>query len=244
MLEKYEKLKLNTVNEILKRVISIFDYFLQNTYIVNNPFRKLKDEIKRESTKKREFDEDELKKVFFYLQNKGLMEEYRFIKFLLYTGLRRGEALIINRKNFEFDKFLINVLGTKTTNSKRISIIHKDLIDDLNIQLDGKNDDDYLFFNLLNLTPKYRSEMVGNKLNGYFKDIVGKKIKEEIDLHSLRKNFAQAISFSGFFSDLEVKTLMGHSTKGDVTDNHYIRGKRNWKTLKERMDKVDFSPYF
>ena len=118
------------------------------------------------------------------------------------------------------------------------------MIEDLNIQLNGKNDDDYLFFNLLDLTPRYRSDKVGNKLNAYIKDIVGKEIKKEIDLHSFRKNFAQIISLSGLFSDLELKTLIGHSTRGDVTDTHYIRGKRNWETLKERMDKVDFSEFF
>ena len=244
MFEQYEKLGVNTVNEKLKTVISIFEYFLENAYIYNNPFKKVKNGIKRELTEKREFHDNELKKIFFYLQNKDLMEEYRYLKFLLYCGWRREEGLIITKKDIEFDKSLINVFGKKTTNSKRISIIHKDLIEDLNIQLNGKNDDDYLFFNLLDLTPRYRSDKVGNKLNAYIKDIVGKEIKKEIDLHSFRKNFAQIISLSGLFSDLELKTLIGHSTRGDVTDTHYIRGKRNWETLKERMDKVDFSEFF
>ena len=244
MFEQYEKLGVNTVNEKLKTVISIFEYFLENSYIYNNPFKKVKNGIKRELTEKREFHDNELKKIFFYLQNKDLMEEYRYLKFLHYCGWRREEGLIITKKDIEFDKSLINVFGKKTTNSKRISIIHKDLIEDLNIQLNGKNDDDYLFFNLLDLTPRYRSDKVGNKLNAYIKDIVGKEIKKEIDLHSFRKNFAQIISLSGLFSDLELKTLIGHSTRGDVTDTHYIRGKRNWETLKERMDKVDFSEFF
>ena len=37
--------------------------------------------------------------------------------------------------------------------------------------------------------------------------------------------------------------MIGHSTKSDITDKHYIRGKRDYKKLKEKMDNVDFSEY-
>jgi integrase len=241
--DEYEKLSINTANEIVSNVISMFEFFKENNYIYTNQFKRLPSIIKRESTQKREFTDKELKKIFFYLKNKELMEEYRYMKFLLYTGLRREEGLIITKNDILWEKYLIEIDGTKTENARRICIIHKDLIDDLEIQLTGKNDDDYLFFNL-DLTPQYRSDKVGNKLNAYIKDIVGKEIKKEIDLHSLRKNFAQTISLSGLFSDLELKTLIGHSTRGDITDTHYIKGKRNWVTLKERIDKVDFSEFF
>ncbi len=243
MLDKYEKLKVSTVNEIIKKVITIFEYFEENTYIYKNPFKKVGNGIKRVETEKREFSESELKRIFFYLNTKDLIEEYRFMKFLLYCGLRREEGLIPTVGDIDFEKSLIEIDGKKTKNSKRISIIHKDIVDDLKIQMDGKNSDDYLFFNI-KLTNKYRSEKIGTKLNGYIKDVVGEETKKVVDLHSFRKNFSQTISLSGFFSDLEIKTLVGHSTKSDVTDTHYIRGKRNWKTLKERIDKVDFSIYF
>jgi len=242
MFDKYEKLKVTTVNEILKRVITIFEYFEENTYIYKNPFKKVSNGIKREVTEKREFREDELKRLFFYLENKNLMEEYRFLKLLLYCGLRRGEGLIITVGDIDFEKSLIEIFGKKTKNSKRISIIHKDIVDDLKIQMENKSNDDYLFFNV-DLVKKYRSEKIGNKLNQYIKDVVGEETKKYVDLHSFRKNFSQIVSLSGLFTELEMKTLIGHSTKSDVTDTHYIRGKRNWETLKERMDKVDFSEF-
>ncbi|PHO09101.1 hypothetical protein CPG37_10915 [Malaciobacter canalis] len=243
MFDKYEKLNVSTVNEILKKVITIFEFFEENTYIHKNPFKKVSNGIKRVTTEKREFKESELKSIFFYLETKDLMEEYRYLKFLLYSGLRREEGLIVTIGNIDFEKSLMEVYGKKTKNSKRISIIHKDIIDDLKIQMNNKNSDDYLFFNV-DLTTKYRSEKVGNKLNGYIKEVVGDEVKKNVDLHSFRKNFSQIISLSGLFTETEMKTLIGHSTKGDVTDTHYIRGKRNWKTLKERMDKVDFSDCF
>lgn len=243
MFDKYEKLNISTVNEILKKIITIFEYFEENTYIYKNPFKKVSNGIKRVTTEKREFTENELRSIFWWLETKGLMEEYRYLKFLLYSGLRREEGLIVTKGDIDFQKSMIDINGKKTVNSKRISIIHKDIVDDLKIQIEDKSDDDYLFFNE-DLTKKYRSEKVGNNLNKYIKEVVGEKTKKNIDLHSFRKNFSQTISLSGLFSDLEIKTLIGHSTKSDVTDTHYIRGKRNWKTLKERLDKVDFSDFF
>jgi len=44
--------------------------------------------------------------------------------------------------------------------------------------------------------------------------------------------------------ELELKTLIGHSTSKDTTDNHYLRGKRDNKRLKELVDLADFSSYF
>jgi integrase len=240
MLDKHEKQNISTVNEVLKKIVTIFTFFEENTYIYKNPFKKVSNTVKRELTDKRDFKEDELKRVFEYLKTKNMMEEYRYIKFMLYTGLRRGESLTITKTDINFIKSMIDIDGTKTKNAKRISIIHKDIVNDLNTQLEGKSDNDYLFFNS-GLTEKYRNERVGNKLNAIIKEVLGEEIKKLVDLQSLRKNYSQTVFLSDEFDNLSIKTLMGHSTKGDVTDTHYLLGKRDWKKLKEKMDKVDFS---
>ena len=177
MFDKYEKLNISTVNEILKKIITIFEYFEENTYIYKNPFKKVSNGIKRVTTEKREFTENELRSIFWWLETKGLMEEYRYLKFLLYSGLRREEGLIVTKGDIDFQKSMIDINGKKTVNSKRISIIHKDIVDDLKIQIEDKSDDDYLFFNE-DLTKKYRSEKVGNNLNKYIKEVVGEKTKK------------------------------------------------------------------
>lgn len=242
LLAKYDKQSISTVNEVLKKVITLFNYFVDNTYIYKNPFNKLTKTITRITTDKREFKEDELRSYLSYLKQNHFMEEYRFIKFLLFSGLRRGEALSITKKDIDFQKSIIEINGTKTINSKRISIIHKDIVNDLKHQLKNKEENDYLFFNE-KLTFKYRDEKVGNKLNLYMKTSLGDELKKILDLHSLRKNFSQILYLSDQFDELSLKTLIGHSTKGDVTDTHYIRGKRDYKKLKEKMDKVDFSDF-
>ena len=242
LLKKYDRQEFSTIEEVLKKVKGIFNYFVDNTFIYSNPFNNLTKTQQKATTKKREFKPEELKKVFNHLVKNNFREDYIFLKFLLYTGLRRGEALTITKSNIDLSKSIIDIDGTKTKNAKRIAIIHQNLTNEINYQLQNKNDDEYLFYND-NLTLKYRDEKVGNNLNKIIKDVLGDELKKFLDLHSLRKNFSQEIYLSNLFDDLSVKTLIGHSTKGDVTDTHYLRGKRDYKMLKENIDKVDFSSY-
>lgn len=243
LLDQYEKQTVSTVREVLVKVKTIFNYLLKNTYIYKNPFEESPKTIKRNITDKREFKPSELKMVFNHLKEQNLLEDYIFIKFLLYTGVRRGEGLLIKKSDVNFEKCIIDVDGTKTDNSKRITIIHKDLVDDLKQQLENKTDDDYLFYNQ-KLSIKYRDEKIGNNLNSIIKDVLGEELKKLLSLHSLRKNFSQDVYLSNLFDELSYKTLIGHSTNNDVTDVHYLRGKRDYKMLKKNIDKVDFSNYF
>ena len=243
LLDKYEKQQLSTIMAVLKIVKATFNYFMDNTYIYSNPFNNLTKIQQKPITDKREFHPRELKKIFQYLVKNGRREDYNFFKFLLYTGLRRGEALTITCADIDMKKSIIDIDGTKTINAKRIVIIHKNIVNDITYQTQEKSDEDYLFYNE-NLTLKYRDEKVGNELNKVIKDVLGDSLKKVLDLHSLRKSFAQEIYLSNVFDNLSVKTLLGHSTKNDVTDTHYLRGKRDYKILKENIDKVDFSDYF
>ncbi|MEA3331578.1 MAG: site-specific integrase [Campylobacterota bacterium] len=243
LLDKYEKQKLSTIMAVLKIIKATFNYFMDNTYIYSNPFNSLSKIQQKPTTDKREFQHSELKSIFQYLVRNKRREDYNFLKFLLYTGLRRGEALTVTCADIDLTKSLIDIDGTKTKNAKRIAIIHQYLNEVISYQTQGKNIDDYLFYNQ-NLTLKYRDEKVGNELNKVIKDVLGDELKKVLDLHSLRKSFAQEIYLADVFDDLAVRTLMGHSTKNDVTDTHYLRGKRDYKILKANMDKVDFSKYF
>jgi hypothetical protein len=75
--------------------------------------------------------------------------------------------------------------------------------------------------------------------------VLGAEIKNELTVHSLRKNYAQTMYMVEGIKELELKTFLGHSVnKSDVTDNHYLRGKRDSKRLKKLVDAADFSEYF
>ncbi len=138
---------------------------------------------------------------------------------------------------------MITVNSTKTVNARRVSIIHKDIFDEVMTQLEGKSDDEHLFYHM-DLSLKYRDEKVGKIINDIIRKVITyEKEKKSVDIASLRKNFSQELFLSDKFDTLSLKTLMGHTTKGDITDTHYLRGKRDYKSLKEKFDKVDFSHY-
>ena len=258
ILERYERANINTVLEVLKRVKAIFEYFLRNEYIDTNYFKNL-EVIRYKKRGKREFEPTELRELFAYCKKKDLKEEYNFFLFLLMSGLRRAEALGVRIRDLEMDKFMIEVHGTKTVNAKRIMIVHKDLVETIHEQIADKDDNSYLFFNAeahtIHTKPLHRDKSdkekqelleqnIGIRLNKHIKAVVGSDSKKEIDIHSLRKNYAQVLYMVSELKDSQLKTLIGHTNSNDVTDTHYLRGKRDYKRLKELVDKADYSEYF
>lgn len=246
LLDKFEKQAPRTVDEIIKRATTIFEDFKDNLYINNNPFHNLKkiDGNKAHAISWREFKEKELLAIFKYLESNKLKEEHNYLKFLLMTGTRRGESLNILKEDINLGEGYINVRGTKTENALRIVPIHYDLVEVIKEQIDGKNEDAYLFFNDKKVTPKYREEKIGTYINSLISMNVKDEIKKELNIHSLRKNFTQELFLSGLFQEIDLKTIVGHSTRGNITDRHYLMGKRDYKKYIQNINEVDFSKYF
>ncbi|MBW6488436.1 tyrosine-type recombinase/integrase [Sulfurimonas sp.] len=245
ILDKYEKVNIKTVDEIIVKTKSIFEYFLDNTLIYKNPFSKMS-KLNTKFTKKRDFSELESSLILKYMKNKKLNQEFNFFKFGLMSGLRRGEILSIRLKDIDFKNKTIYINGTKTENSKRLMFIHEDLISTIKEQIIDKNREDLLFYNekeWTKLTEKYREEKVGGIINEIIKIVVGENVKKFLDIHSLRKSFTQIIHLSNEFTHLEVQTILGHSTKNDVTDTHYILGKRDYKSMLEKINNIDFTNF-
>ena len=258
LLQDYEPLTINTVAEIVKRCKSIFRTFERNGFVDRNHFMNL-DNVTKKHTVKREFEPSELKSIFNYCLREDKREIYNFLKCLLYLGLRRGECLSLQVKNIVMDKYMIEVLGTKSVNAKRITIIHKDLVETIQEQIKGKSETDYLFFDEItremNKNPRHKNKThrekqdvkeyrLGIQINGIIKDVLGADIKKFVDIHSIRKNTIQELYMVEELKELELKSLVGHSTSSDITDKHYLLGKRDYKSLKIKIDKASFSHYF
>ena len=258
VLEGYSTLNINTVIEILKRVKTVFSYLEKNEYISKNHFTKL-DVLHYKKSDKREFKAEEFKKLLRYCLDKELQEEYNFFLFLLMSGTRRGEALSIELSRIEIDKSIIEIMGTKTENAHRIGIVHKDLMPIIEEQIQGKQESDYLFFNQIFTEIKERplnrdksseekqeifEQRIGIHLNNLIRAVVSVEVKEVISIHSLRKNYAQVLYMVNELKDTELKSLLGHSTNADVTDTHYLRGKRDSAELKRKIDLADFGEFF
>lgn len=243
ILEKFEKQSLATVDEIIKRVKSIFKYFSDNEYLPQNIFEPIEKLSKGAQTSWREFKIEEFKDLIQYLKKNDFIEEYNFCKFALMTGLRRGEILQLKKEHIDIKKGYIDTEGVKTEYAKRIIPIHKDLHLNILKQFQNKSNEQYLFYDS-DTDLSSREEKVGLAINEIIKIVVGEEKKKGLNIHSFRKNFTQEIFLSDLFREIDYKTMVGHSTKSDVTDKHYIRGKRDYPKLKEKMNKVDFSEYF
>ena len=120
LLEKYEKQTPATIDEVIKRVKTIFTYFTKNQYLPHNIFNDIEKLSKNYRTKWREFKVEEYKQLIEYLNKQGLKEECNFFKFALMTGLRRGEILQLKKEHLHLEKDYIDTEGVKTTYAKRI----------------------------------------------------------------------------------------------------------------------------
>ena len=258
LLEGLPTINVNTVVEIIKRTKTIFRSFENHDYISKSYFSNL-DGIKSKKGIVREYKAPELKAIFTYCLREDKREDYNFIKFLLYSGLRRSECLNLEIKHINLDECMIDVNGTKTVNSKRICIVHKDIVATIEEQMRDKSEG-YLFFDSevkeMITKPLHRDKAfknifdiheykIGMRINKHIKVVLGVEIKSELTVHSLRKNYAQTMYMVEGIKELELKTFLGHSVnKSDVTDNHYLRGKRDSKRLKRLVDAADFTELF
>jgi len=244
LLDKYERQALRTVDEVIVKAKTLFNYFAEQVFIYNNPFQALKKLSNDKRTEERAFEAEELKAILQHTIKHNLREDYNFIKSMLHTGMRRGEMLSLRVKDIDFEKSFIDTKGTKTEYALRIIPLHIGITDIIKEQTQNKDKEDFVFYDMLkDVTQIYREESVGTNTNKIFKEVLGERIKGEINIRSLRQNFAQITFLSDNFNDLNHKSLMGHSTKNDITDKHYIRMRRDYKLLKELMDKVDFSEF-
>ena len=258
LLNGLETLNIRTITEILKRVKAVFRAFENHGYIIKNYFEHL-ESIKSKKSEKREYKPHELKAIFTYLLREDKREDYNFMRFLLMSGLRRSEALGVQLKNINLSEYMIEVFGTKTENAHRVSIIHKDLVETIREQIADKEDNSYLFFDSeaqslidkpihrdksLSEIIEIHEHTIGLRVNKHIKGVLGADNKHEVDLHSLRRNYAQRLYMVAEIRELELKTLIGHSTSKDVTDSSYILGLRDNKRLKRLVDLADFSLYF
>lgn len=254
ILDKFPKVSPSTVDEHIKKCKTLFNFFLECNHIYTNPFLIIKKQATKRNTAGTNwlpFKEKDLKSLLKKVSlNEKFKEEYNLLKFCLYTGFRREELSLLKVENIELEKGFIDfdyeIDLTKTENSKRIVPIHKDIEKLILSQMENKEDNDYLFFNNKRWKIDTRGEGVGRVINKIILDFLNydKETKKHYNLHSIRKNFIQTLVLSEEFPELDYKTIIGHSTSGDITDKHYLLGKRNYKEYKGKMDRVSFEEFF
>jgi len=253
LIENLPTLKKSTIEQILNKVRAIFNRLVKKETIIKSPFNNIdKLHSRKEKSEWKEFTPKILNNLFKNFEEENKISLFNFCKILLHTGYRRNELIYLKVKevNLDLDFFDNHESGTKTENATRIIPIHKNIKNLVLELVKNKDDEDYLFnFDDLQIFgKKWKNEKiahnVGIKINESIKKIVDEDKKKHYNIHSFRKNFLQEIFLQSDLEGLELDSIAGHSTDSNITDKHYLFGKRNYKKIKEKIDIVDFSHYF
>ncbi len=224
---------MKTVKSRLQIINQVFKYGVINNYIENNPCQYISvpknlPQTKRELPTAEEIEtvKNSINKTF------GL-----FAYFILYTGLRRGEALALTYNDIDFKNKIIhvnksvyyvgnipNIKQPKTKAGYRDVI----LLDCLASKLKQKNTSDLIF-------PNHNGELIRN---GNFNRLWAKYLSEtglSITPHQLRHAYA-TILFEAEIDVKDAQELLGHSTI-QVTRDIYTHISKARKT--QTADKLN-----
>ncbi|OMH39840.1 tyrosine-type recombinase/integrase [Desulfurobacterium indicum] len=180
-----------TVNVHIRTIKAALSKAVEWEYLKENPLRGYK-QLKVQQKPPRFLLPEQIKKVEEVIDK----EEWLFIfRFLVYTGIRIGEAIKINWKDVDLERGVITVRKSKNFQS-RVIPIHPNLKQEL-----------------LNRYPAvgkvipYSRDYIEHKLKEYFK----KAGLPELRVHDLRHTFASLMVMAGV--DLKtVQELLGHTS--------------------------------
>lgn len=96
-----------TINKLIQLLRVIFNYGIENKFILTNPILK-SDKLKEEKKGINVLDETQVKMFLETAENKNI-KIYALLATALYTGIRRGELLALEWKDIDFRKSQIKI---------------------------------------------------------------------------------------------------------------------------------------
>ena len=209
--------KPSTKGKIKSTLIQIFEYAATNDIVTKNYAKFLEINEKTEKTGA-VFTPEEIKQLW------GMTDRFeaRCLLIMIYTGMRIGELLAVNRENIHFDEQYI-IGGNKTDAGRnRIIPLHNDLVDLVKQQL---GDNQWLVQNMHDGKMAYGVMHVAHTA---FMNEVGQSHK----FHDARKTGVSLMHSAGIPMET-IRVIVGHSGKG-VTEKVYL-----YKTPQELVDAIN-----
>lgn len=212
-------LKPSTKGKIRSTIHQMLEYAVKNDIIQKNYADGLEINEKIESTG-RIFGESEIKTLWEHTH----ITEVRLLLIMIYTGMRIGELLLINRNHIDFEERYI-VGGIKTEAGRdRIIPLHEKIIPLVKKQL---GDNHWLAQSSRGTAMSYSSVFKGTIA-------VLSDLGMEHKLHDCRKT-AVSLMHSADIPIEVIRVIVGHSGKG-VTEKVYLF--KSPKELVEYIDKI------
>lgn len=230
-----------TFNNYMAMYIAVFNYAIKEGYIENNPFRKTRIHQKKLKSSYRDvFDEQELSKIFSYMEGnldigdrnysdfskREIRADRYWLTYLsYYTAARIGEvAQLFTHDIYEMDGvWCIHIRAgnekqsIKNLNSERVLPIHSDLIKLGFIEYVNKQSGH--IFPMIQYSPKHG---YGHQYSSWFRKQLAKmgiNENKRLSVHSFRHTVANTLKQKGIEGHL-ISGLLGHST-GSITLDRY-----------------------
>lgn len=216
----------------IQTILNNIEYLRTKTILFNNLNNCFKRACVLKKITKNPCDMVEIKRVNTINQGVALtrMDEQKLIEYLfnvnhkmknlfifyLYTGMRRSEALRLNKNDIDYENKQIMIKGTKTKNAKRTIPVNESIL-----ALIPNNDIPF------NFTP----DAVSREFASICKIL---KFNSNVKLHSLRHTFATRCIESGVDIKL-IQKWLGHSTI-KITGDIYTHVQSDWEL--ENFNKI------
>lgn len=201
-----------------------YKYGMENDIVNKNYAQFVKIAKKEESKEKVPFTREEVNKLW---ENMDKLKYGDLVLILLYTGMRIGELLKMQKSNiFLEERYMIG--GSKTKAGKgRIIPLHKRIVPLIEKRM-KESDSQSLFINRVGANLKYNSFMQ------YHWEPILEVVGQEHTPHDTRHTFISEMARLNT-NPLVLKRIVGHSN-ADVTE-HYTH--KNIEDLLEAVDKLE-----
>lgn len=215
--------KPGTKGKFKSTVSQLFEYALQNDIVTKNYAKFIEINEKVEQTGA-VFTENEIKLLWDNVDNDTVQQ----ILILIYTGMRIGEMLAVNRENINFEEGYI-IGGSKTEAGRdRVIPLHNKIIPLVKNQL---KDNHWLVQSSRGIAMSYPNA------SRYFNQIFD-KFGFNHKIHDTRKTAVSLMHSAGIPMET-IRVIVGHSGKG-VTEKVYLY--KEPKELVEVINTMDI-PY-
>jgi integrase/recombinase XerC len=202
-----------TINRKIASVKSFYKFLLKTNTILTNPVEQIPG-LKIHKKIPVPFSQDEMNKLLDSDMFDNTFEGVRdktIIKLLYSTGIRRAELINLQKKDIDFSKNELKVLGKR--NKQRIIPLLYNVIQELQAYIKVRDEyfNDIQIENYLFLTSKGKKMyemLVYRVINSYLSRV---SVKHKKSPHMLRHTFATHLLNNG--ADLNsIKELLGHSS--------------------------------
>ena len=200
-----------TINRIVAIIRHMLNYAVKLNYLDKNPLQGKIDMLKESNDRWIYLTPQEVQKIKQYLSK----TYHDLFNFLLYTGLRLGDALRLKWEDVNFEKEFIFVRGSKTKGGKDFSIpLNKEVIRVLENRLQQTKEKIEKKIKKKNIEVDKKDRIFKHSDSEFrraFKRALEKAgLPTSIRIHDLRHTFASWLAMSGVPIQ-QIQMLLGHA---------------------------------